>query len=390
MGATLAFMGIKNCMPLIHGAQGCGSFTKVFFTRHFSEPIAMQNTTIRDISAVIDGGDININKAIESIKEAANPEVIGLYSTGLTETKGDDIAGVAKQIDFPIVSVNTSDYEGDLESGWSHSVSAIIKQIVKETTKVVNKKALLIPNVSLEPIEVEKMKEFLEDLGFTSYALPDLSDVLDGHLTTGQSKLSDGGIAMSDIETLGECEVVITVGESVKECGVALLKKNHNMKHIHVDSLYGLEATDNFVAMLMDEFKLTVSPKIQRWRSRLQDALLDSHFVLGASKAVIAGERDLVFGITKALKEAGLKFEKEIVAKEEDLEDLEKIVPNVDLIITNFHGEALAKKYHKAHIVKGFPDFEEIGNRLKNNILYEGGCYLLFEASNSIARTKAH
>ncbi|MDR2635629.1 MAG: hypothetical protein LBC08_02235, partial [Campylobacteraceae bacterium] len=25
MGATLAFLGIKNCMPLMHGAQGCAS-----------------------------------------------------------------------------------------------------------------------------------------------------------------------------------------------------------------------------------------------------------------------------------------------------------------------------------------------------------------------------
>lgn len=35
MGAMLCFLGIKNCMPLMHGAQGCASFSKVFFTRHF-------------------------------------------------------------------------------------------------------------------------------------------------------------------------------------------------------------------------------------------------------------------------------------------------------------------------------------------------------------------
>ncbi len=30
MGAMLCFLGIKNCMPLMHGAQGCASFSKVF------------------------------------------------------------------------------------------------------------------------------------------------------------------------------------------------------------------------------------------------------------------------------------------------------------------------------------------------------------------------
>ena len=27
MGATLAFLGVDKCMPLMHGGQGCTSFT---------------------------------------------------------------------------------------------------------------------------------------------------------------------------------------------------------------------------------------------------------------------------------------------------------------------------------------------------------------------------
>jgi 3-methylcrotonyl-CoA carboxylase beta subunit len=56
MGATLAFLGVKNCMPLMHGAQGCASFTKVFFTRHFNDPIAIQTTAVNDITAEDLGG----------------------------------------------------------------------------------------------------------------------------------------------------------------------------------------------------------------------------------------------------------------------------------------------------------------------------------------------
>lgn len=61
MGATLAFLGIKGCMPLMHGAQGCASFTKVFFTRHFNEPIAIQTTAVNDLTAVFDGGEYGIS-----------------------------------------------------------------------------------------------------------------------------------------------------------------------------------------------------------------------------------------------------------------------------------------------------------------------------------------
>jgi len=35
MGAMLFFLGVKNTMPLMHGAQGCASFSKVFFTTTF-------------------------------------------------------------------------------------------------------------------------------------------------------------------------------------------------------------------------------------------------------------------------------------------------------------------------------------------------------------------
>jgi nitrogenase molybdenum-iron protein NifN len=52
MGAALAFLGIDRCMPLMHGGMGCTSFTKVFLTRHFCEPLAIQTTAVTDVTAV--------------------------------------------------------------------------------------------------------------------------------------------------------------------------------------------------------------------------------------------------------------------------------------------------------------------------------------------------
>ena len=42
IGAALAFMGLNNCMPTLHGSQGCTSFGLVLFVRHFREMIPMQ------------------------------------------------------------------------------------------------------------------------------------------------------------------------------------------------------------------------------------------------------------------------------------------------------------------------------------------------------------
>ncbi len=130
MGATLAFLGIDGCMPLMHGGQGCTSFTKVYYTRHFSEPIAIQTSAVTDAIAVLDGGDYSIVESVKNITKKVTPSLIGLHTTGLPETKGDDIRGVAAQVEYPLVYVNTPDYEGGFESGWALTCKALIEQLV--------------------------------------------------------------------------------------------------------------------------------------------------------------------------------------------------------------------------------------------------------------------
>lgn len=395
MGATLAFLGIKNCMPLMHGAQGCASFTKVLFTRHFNDPIAIQTTAVNDISAVIDGGDKGISEAIENITKKVTPDLVGLFTTGLTETKGDDIKGAALLLKEKqkMVYVHTPDFEGGLESGWSVSVQAIITQLIMSSTTVRKDKVLLIPNVNVSPIEVEKIKEALEMLDFDVHALPDLSDSLDGHLGLKQGALSTGGILVSQIESLGDCGLVITLGASVKKCGELFLLKAPNGVHLHFESLVGLDACDTFYAQILAYSELKSVPNnIKRWRTRLQDMLLDTHFILGKAKILIADEPDNAFAMSKALQEAGAMCEVFTAQRNDnsftckvdigDFEAVENVLPQADMLIANFHGERLAHMYHKALLVRGFPNYEQVGVGLRHNVLYEGSCNFLSEVAN--------
>ena len=397
MGATLAFLGIKNCMPLMHGAQGCASFTKVLFTRHFNDPIAIQTTAVNDITAVIDGGEKGISEAIENITKKVTPDLVGLFTTGLTETKGDDIKGACTLLNDKqkIVWVHTPDFEGGLESGWSLSIQSIITQLIAPTTACTKKKILLIPNVNLSPIEVEKLKEALELMAFDVYALPDLSDSLDGHLGVKQGALSSGGISVSDIEQLGDAGAVITIGRSVKKCGELFTEKFSHSTHLHFDSLLGLEASDDFYAKLLAYTgSKTVPSVVKRWRARLQDVLLDTHFTLGKAKVIIADEPDSGYGMAKVLHEVGANVEAFISQRSEiqesftcsvsigDFEDVEKRLPQMDMIIANYHAERLAHKHHKVVLIRGFPNYEQVGIGLRHNILYEGSCAFLCEVNN--------
>jgi nitrogenase molybdenum-iron protein NifN len=35
IGAALAFLGLRNCIPMLHGSQGCTAFGKVFLRAPF-------------------------------------------------------------------------------------------------------------------------------------------------------------------------------------------------------------------------------------------------------------------------------------------------------------------------------------------------------------------
>jgi len=406
MGSTLAFLGVKDCMPLMHGAQGCASYTKVFFTRHFNEPIAVRNTSVSDITAVLDGGDYSILMAIENIQSKEKnlkPSMIGLHTTGLTETKGDDVRGVGMHIEIPYVFVNTPDYEGGMESGWALTVQAMIEQITVESTEIKPNKLVLLPHLSMQPIEIEKIKCFCEDFGFETYALPDLSTSLDGYWEEGQGKLANGGITVNQIRDLSTSSVVVSIGTSMKKSAQALLKKNPSIEHLHFDHLMGLDGCDNFVAALMKIRHTEPKPLIKRWRSRLQDAMLDSHFLIGSSHFVITGEPDMLVGMCALIRSVGgtvtaavsTTFSDALHLIEADnvfvgdLEDARRFFGEADMVISNFHAERILHSVeHTALVIRGFPNYEELGNQLKNDQLYEGSTYFLFEIANALRHVK--
>ena len=409
MGAALAFYGIRNCLPLMHASQGCASYTKVFFTRHFNEPIPMYNTSVSDITAVLDGGDYSILLSIENItkKNKFKPELIGLHTTGLTETKGDDVRGVGMHIEIPYCYVNTPDFEGGMESGWALTAKALIDQHTKSQTHVRPNKILLLPHVSMQPVEVEKIKELCESFGFETYALPDLSTSMDGFFGEQQGKLAQGGIGIDEIEVLGNCATVISIGSSMRIAAETLQEKNCLIRHIHFDHLMGQDMNDNFVAALMEIRQIEPTPSVKRWRGRLQDAMLDTHFLIGSSRFVITGEPDMCVGIVELIQSVGGTIEavvstvyspvlEKIEAKKVfvgDLEDAKVHFKNADLVISNFHAERILhidEQSHAGLVLRGVPNYEELGNQLKNDQLYEGSTYFLFEVANKLREVKHH
>ena len=131
IGAALAFLGFHRSMPMLHGSQGCTAFGKVFFVRHFREPIPLQTSAMDQVSSVM-GADDNVTEGLRAICEKSNPSLVGVPTTGLAETQGCDVKMAIGQFrikypeyaHIPVVPVTTPDFSGCLESGFADAVKA--------------------------------------------------------------------------------------------------------------------------------------------------------------------------------------------------------------------------------------------------------------------------
>ena len=403
MGAALAFLGVDGCMPLMHGAQGCANFTRTFYSRHYRDPIVIQTTAVNDITAIFDGGEFSISEAIKTITERVTPELIGLFTTGLTETKGDDIKGIAPKIEFPVVAVNTPDFEGGFESGWARAVEGMIQTLTEISLTTDPTKAVLLPHVGMNAYEVETLKTFIGSFGFSLVeALPDISTVLDGHLSEEQGQIAKGGITITSIRNLASAGIVVAIGASMQNAAALLCTKNPSIKILSVNHLGGMEATDYFVKCLMELTGKSPEIIIQNWRSRLADMLLDSHFILGKCRIALAGDPDTLSSQAAILTEVGveltcivattyspvldtIKSTKIVIG---DLRNLYEESDMYDLIITNTHGEAMARDLSKAIVIRGFPNWERLGVSLSCDLLYEGSTRFLAETGNELIKHK--
>src|ERR1039458_6487191 len=138
IGAALAFMGVDNSMPLLHGSQGCTSFGLVLFVRHFREAIPLQTTAMSEVATVLGGFD-NVEQAIVNIASRTKPGLIGICTTGVSEIKGDDLSGFLKLIrashpelgHIALVDVSTPDFEGSFQDGWAAAVTRMIEELVE-------------------------------------------------------------------------------------------------------------------------------------------------------------------------------------------------------------------------------------------------------------------
>jgi nitrogenase molybdenum-iron protein NifN len=431
LGASLFFKGIESGISLLHGSQGCSTYIRRYLISHFREPVDIASSNFSEDSAIF-GGGANLKKALDNIRKQYQPGLIGVASTCLSETIGDDVPQLIKKYieehkdeDLPrIVHVSTPSYAGTHAEGFHRAVKSTVENFFvndqRPFTGLVSQKRQttvnLLPGMA-SPADLRYLKRIMSAFGINAIILPDYSESLDGGLWRKFETMQGGGTRLEDIAHMKKAEISLELGRvlSFQDSSGQLLKKDQKVDLKPLGLPIGVKETDRFFAAL-EEISGRKTPEIfLKERERLIDSYVDGHKYVSRIKSVVYGEEDLVVGLVSFLREIGIipvlaasggqsKFFMEAI--KQVAPDAEKIGISVregadfmemeeeakalspDIVIGSSKGYGMARRLTVPIVRVGFPIHDRMGGSRVLHFGYRGAQQLFDNIVNSLLEHK--
>ena len=416
LGASLVFRGISGAVTFLHGPQGCSTYIRRYLVNHFKEPVDIAASNFSEETAIF-GGRRNLLTGLKNICEQYKPELIGVATTCLSETIGDDVPMILREFlsesssEFipKIVYVSTPSYAGIHMDGFHAAVRAVVSTLACGQCKL--GQVGIFPGL-VSPADIRYLKEVMNDFGLDCVILPDYSETLDGGPWAEYQKIQQGGTSLSEIVSLGGSSGVIEFGHSLKtkETAGTFLKERFSVERFCLGLPVGIRLTDLFFELLEKLSGRKTPDKYRLRRSRLVDSYVDGHKYMFEKKAVVYGDEDMVISIASFLLEIGVipvlcatgarsgtfgrvldetasLYGREItvcdgIDFEEIFEKCEGL--NIDFMVGGSKGYYIAKKLGIPLVRVGFPIHDRIGAQRILHLGYKGTQQLFDRIVNAV------
>lgn len=423
MGGIIPFKGVERAMVILHGSQGCATYMRRHIAEHFNEPIDVASSSLNEKGTVY-GGEKNLKQGLDNLIKLYNPGLIGVLTTCLAETIGEDIDRITADYlsekgvnGLAVVTAPTPGYGGSQSEGYWLASLRIVKALAKNSTDNSRKHPhvnIIVPNIS--PADLRELKRILRALKVDYTLFPDFSDNLDRPYMNTYTKVPASGTKISDIESMGGAAATIELGMTVEDSVSPgrYLETEFGVPLYRLPIPMGLQNTDLFVRTLQEITGNPVPQSLEEERGRLLDCMIDSHKYNFSGRSVIFGEPELVLALTGVCTENGVypavvatgskkrnltehlnpilaesSVECQVLSGTDFAQIREKVSgTEVNIAIGHSDGRYLTEKEGIPLVRIGFPIHDRVGGQRLLSVGYTGTAMFLDRITNTLLESK--
>jgi nitrogenase molybdenum-iron protein beta chain len=408
LGAELAAHGFAETLAFVHGSQGCASYYRSTFNRHFREPAPAVSSAMTEDGAVF-GGQNNLHEGLENAYALYKPKMIAIFTSCMPEIIGDDLTAFIKNArqkghipaELPVPYANTPSFNGSHVHGYDSMLTSILttltegKAIEGRCTGKLNFIAGFDCNVG----NYREYKKYFEEFGIPYTFLADIAETFDSP-NDGKYRTYPGGTPLDEAADSVNGKATLTVGPFATSKTFTFIKEQYSGTHVSMPMPMGIAKTDAFLMRLAELFDKPVPASLKAERGRAVDAMTDAQQYMHGKKFAVYGDPDLVLGYVSFLLEMGAspwhvlcskgskKLEREIQAlldaspygkgckvyMNRDLWHLRSLLmtDKVDALIGDTHGKFAARDAKIPLFRFGFPIFDRVNLHRAPIIGYQG------------------
>ena len=308
LGGLYAAIGFEKTMPFVHGSQGCASYFRSHFMRHFREPFPTSCDAMTEDAAVF-GGHNALYLGLQNTHELFKPEMIAIVTSCMSEVIGDDLNNFVKNAkaeeyipeELPVTYAHTPSFVGSHVVGYDAMMNAILTQMgegKEEKTDKIN----VIMGFDTYIENFNEVKRIFDLFGAELTLLSDPTETLNSP-TDGDYQMYSGGTPLEDIKDAPNAKGAILMQK------YSLAKTKETLEgwgqDVKVVSPYGIEGTDQLIMAISELTGKPVPAELEKERGQLLDAIADSYYWVHGKTFGINGDPDFALALTKFVTELG-------------------------------------------------------------------------------------
>lgn len=298
-GAATFFAGIPDAAILSNGPLWCYFYALRHLEKTEPEIAARFYCSQADNSAVVYGTEEKLLNILQLLRKNIRPAVLLIENSCSVSLIGDDVAGIASQVDlpWPVVCLDTGGSQGGFREGYCAAAKEYFSVMPLQPRNLVKSRTVNLLGCTIgyynSAHDINELKRMLALAGYQVLACPGV------------------GSSTEEIAKMTEAELNIVVHEELGLEVAKILQEHYGMPYISLLPPYGIDGSLHWLqelgqAMHRESNHLqAVQKEANNWEKKLRLATLGMQRIWGEiwfEKALVAAPSSVALGIAKALR----------------------------------------------------------------------------------------